>query len=215
MIPKRHFGSTLRKTAILLGFTASSLLLWWLWNRPYLDVEIAQWFNPAHPPSSVLKGWFLRHPLGFGPLFGRVVTISLPLEWPVMYGSFGGWIPSEIKQFLTPLSVVFLAALLFSAHWKNPTDKPWVTWVFAQSLALLFVVSLSLWLSTGTIGERTVPNLSGRYLFFVYFGFAAVWGELFHQSHVGLRNSLFWLGLGANALWLAMNLVWMGAKTLS
>ncbi len=213
LIPGLHFGSRRAKVACLGAFLACALAAWFAWNRANANVDVARWFDPAHPPFSEQKASFLANPLRFARPFGYFLTRDLAAQWPHMFADVGGWIPPGLHRALFWLSLVLLPGLASCGSWEGRSDWAWAGTMALQSLAVLFLTALALWVSMGTVGMDHVPGLTGRYLPFVATGLAAAGAEAWHGGLPRLRRGLSWAALAANGAGLTAILASIASTT--
>jgi hypothetical protein len=202
LLPASYLGGRLQKARLLFGCLALGALVWWWWNRLYLETEIARWFFPDHYPASKMKAWFLQQPSRFAwPLY-RALTREWWQAWPSGYTYVGGWVPAEIyEKQMIPLHL-FQCCLFLGGGWVGKTDRELAVVTLAISLGLFALVALTLWLSYGYESIDHIPYLAGRYLLIVYFGAAFAVSALTHNFLPALRSKLVWPGLAANVIWI-------------
>jgi hypothetical protein len=213
LIPGRAFGRPLAKAAVLAAVFVLAGALWWTWNRPYLEVDVARWFEPGRPAMSLQVRAFLGHPSGFlGPL-GFLLSHQVASQWPHLYGDPGGWIAGGVFTLNTVLSLVFLAGFLGCAEWSAPANRTWAAGMAALGLGLLGVTSLALWLSFGTPDMAYIPGFVGRYMAVPTLMLGVAWAEMLHHGAGSLRHLLFRAALCANAVGLGALLLPVAART--
>jgi hypothetical protein len=206
-IPDACFGSRSKKVAwlvVTLGLTAS---LWLFWNRPYLDINIAGWFEPSHPAITTQKTWLLHHPRDFFRAFGVFIRRDLFDQWKSSYCGVGGWIPEWVESLVSRLSYLFLVVLALESAQDAQHDGRWAAISLAHAAGLLLLIAVTLWVSYGIRDTDHIPYLGGRYLFLVFtFSFIALSAVVPRLPRV-TGKYLLATGLVVNVLSLALILV--------
>jgi hypothetical protein len=133
-------------------------------------------------------------------------------QWPYFYGDVGGWISPGAFSALRWLSILLLPGLLVSSFWQGRPDKAWAICMVVQSMCILGLTALALWLADGKPGINYIPGLAGRYLSLVYLGLAISLAEIFHTGLVRVRSGLYWLALLGNAAGAVLILLSIGAR---
>ena len=107
-IPQECFRSGRKKAAWLLSTLCMAAGLWLYWNKPYLDVNIAGWFDPSHPPISAQRAWLLQHPGDLLNALGIFFHRDFFPQWKDFYGGVGGWthkwVLSTVSSFVLSIS---------------------------------------------------------------------------------------------------------------
>jgi uncharacterized membrane protein len=206
-LPNTCFGSAPRRAAWLVSTFAVAISFWLLWNARYLDVNIAGWFDPSHPPVSEQKAWFLSHPEHFLRAFQAFIREDFFLRWADFYGNVGGWISFRSFVFLFGLSHWFLAVLLLTPICDGKRDLRWSAVNAAQGVGLLLFIALTLWVSYGIKDTGNIPYLGGRYLFLVVTFFLVAWSSLMNRRAPSLRIWLIAVGVTVNLVGLATILI--------
>ena len=212
LLPVGCFGTRRRWFAGLGVFFLCALAAWYLWNKANLDVDVAGWFEPSHPPASEQKAWFLAHPLRFVDPFLYFLSHDLAPQWPHLYGDVGGWIPAGVQAFLGKLSLLFLAGLCGCGHWKRHADWAWAVGNVAQAFAIIAFTALTLWLAFGVPHLDRIPAFMGRYLFVAAAGLGIAVAEAFHGGLGSVRGALFWAALAGNCAGLTAILVSIASR---
>jgi hypothetical protein len=207
LLPVGCFGTRRRWFAGLGVFFLCALAAWYLWNKANLDVDVAGWFEPSHPPASEQKAWFLAHPLRFVDPFLYFLAHDLAPQWPHLYGDVGGWIPAGIQAFLGKLSLIFMVGLCGCGHWEGRADWAWAVGNVAQVFVIVAFTALTLWLSFGVPHLDRIPAFMGRYLFVAAAGLGIASAEASHRGLGRIRGALFWAALMANCAGLTAILV--------
>lgn len=204
-IPEKCFDSGRKKAAWLIAAMGIASGLWLFWNRPYLDVNIAGWFDPAHPAVSAQKTLLLHHPEAFFSAFGASVRHDFSGQWKALYGGgVGGWIPDWMQFVVYRLSWAFLIVVVIESARNPQRDWRWAIICLAHAVALLLFIAVTLWVSYGVQGTDYIPYLGGRYLFLVFaFGLVA-WSDLAGWRFRTPRNYLLIIGLSVNVLCLGL-----------
>ncbi len=206
-IPKKCFGSGGKKAAWLIATTGIASGLWLFWNRPYLDVNIAGWFDPTHPAVSAQKAFFLHHPEAFFSAFGAFIRHDFFSEWKLLYGGgLGGWIPDSVQFVVYRLSYILLVLLIVESARNAQRDWRWAIICLAHAVALLLFIAVTLWISYGVKATHYIPYLSGRYLYLVLTFGLVTWSELAGWRFRGAGNYLLKTGLVVNVLCLTLML---------
>ena len=214
LIPARRFGvSRFAKAAGLTGYFLLVAGIWFAWNRDYLDVDVARWFDPGRPPMSVQVQWFMGNPLRFARPFLHLLGHDLVGLWPHLYGDPGGWISRGVYPLNSAFSLIFLSGFLGCASWPEPSSRVWAFGMLFMSSSFIFLTALTLWLSFGTHSMTFIPGFVGRYLFVPVLGFGMAWTEQFHDGFKTPRNVLFWTALAANAAGLTAIVVPVAIRT--
>lgn len=226
LLPAGRFGSRLSKAAWLSAYTLVAAALWYAWNGPILNVDVARWFEPDLPAVALQKAWFLGDPLRFLAPFGYMLEHDLAKQLPRLYCDVGGWIPAPLLHRLEAVSALLFIGLLGCGQWEGKTDWAWAVGSLLQALALLALLSLGLWIGLGvppTLPEAgpggrlellslTIPGLVGRYLFLTVIWAAVSFAEVFHGGFRRARAALFWACLLANCAGLAAILASIGSR---
>jgi uncharacterized membrane protein len=214
LVPARYFGgSRFAKAASLSLFSLVAAGVWFAWNRAYVDVDVARWFDPGRPAMAVQEHWFIGNPLRFAGPFLYLVTHDLAGLWPHLYGDPGSWISRDIYRFNAALSVIFLAGFLGCASWNERPSRAWAAGMLIISSALVLTTGLTLWLTFGAVGMGFIPGFVGRYLFVPVLGVGMAWAEFSHHGFLKTRKVLFWSALAANAVGLAAIVVPVAIRT--
>lgn len=212
-VPTAAFGSSWRRAVWVAGTIAASGAFWFLWNRPYLNVHIAAWFEPSRPALDAQKELLLRSPQYFFEAFGRFLGRDLWPQWKALYGNVGGWVPPPIMAVLSALSYVFLLALSCESGRNSSRDLRWAVICFLHAAALLLFMAVTLWV-TWSVGPNDYIRLGGRYLFLVVtLAFATCSCLAGGSFGIGRKYFLF-AGLAANVAGLALILGVTAAQTL-
>jgi hypothetical protein len=215
LIPERHFGSRRARFGCLCAYFLCAAGAWYAWNRANMNVDVARWFKPDHPPLAAQKAWFIGDPRRFiEPFRNLLLANDLAPQWPHMFCDVGGWIPPGLYRPLSWLSFVVLAGLVTCGSWREAADWKWAAALALQSFAVLFLVALALWVSFGTVGAQHVPGLAGRYLPPVVLGLAAAWQEALHGGFPRIRSGLSWAALAANCAGLTAILASIASRTV-
>jgi uncharacterized membrane protein len=213
-IPARRMGcSGSAMTAGLIIYFVVVARVWLAWNGPYLDTDIARWFDPTRQPMSVHRQWLLDNPLRFAKPFFFMLRHDLVGQWPRLYGDPGDWVSAGVYSLNAGLSIVFLAGILACACWEAPVDRTWAAAMAAVALVLLVLTALAIWMAFGEVRMAFVPGLVGRYLLVPVLACAILWAERFHTGIPRLRNGLFWAALAANAVGLAAIVIPVAGRT--
>jgi hypothetical protein len=214
LIPGRHFGPRRAKFGYLCAYFLCAAGAWYAWNRANMNVDVARWFEPDHPPLAAQKAWFIGDPRRFiEPFRYLLLANDLAPQWPHMFCDVGGWIPPGLYKPLSWLSLVVLAGLVACGSWREPADWRWAAVLAFQSFAILFLVALALWVSFGTVGAHHVPGFTGRYLPPIAMGLAAAGAEAWHSGLPRLRLGLSWAALAANCVGLTAILASIASRT--
>jgi hypothetical protein len=187
--------------------------LWYAWNKPNLDVDIARWFEPAWPHASEMKQWFLANPSRFAGAFLNFLSSGLFPQLPLMFGGVGGWISARTMEILAGLSVAFFVGFALCERGPAQADIPWSAGMLTQALATLVLIALTLWLAFGTVGMNSVPYFVGRYLLPVVLCLGIALADTFRKGLPLVRDGLFWVALGANGAGLTAILISIGCRT--
>ena len=203
-VPESYFRSRREKALWLIATFSIAASLWFYWNTPYLDVNIAGWFDPTHPAVANQKAWLLSHPQD---LMNALKTFFSGDAFPQLrnsYGGVGGWIPAWVASALNSLSYVYVVVLGLESF-RNPSpDRVWGLITSTLSLALLLFMAVTLWICYGVQNTDRIPYLGGRYLFLVivlaFTGFSELVGQRIRIDRrytfaAGLATNLAGLGL--------------------
>ncbi|HZZ18703.1 MAG TPA: DUF2142 domain-containing protein [Opitutaceae bacterium] len=213
-VPARRMGcSVSAKAATLFIYFVVIARVWLEWNGPYVDTDIARWFDPSRPPMEVHRQWLLDYPLRFAKPFLHLLRHDIVSQWPHFYGDPGDWVSAGAYPFNRILSVVFLVGFLACAKWEGATDGQWLAAMAATAYVLLYLMSLTIWMAFGEVRMDFVPGLVGRYFIIPVLAFGIVWAERFHSGLPRLRSDLFWAALVANAAGLAAIIIPVAART--
>jgi hypothetical protein len=213
-VPARRLGCTPgAKIAALFIYFVVILRVWFAWNGPYLDIDIAKWFDPSRAPMEVHRQWLLDNPLRFAKPFLYMLGHDLVTQWPHLYGDPGSWVSPRVLGLTGVLSVVFLAGFLFCGRWEGAMDDRWSAAMATAGLSLLFYTSLAIWMAFGEVRMDFVPGMVGRYMLVPVLAFGIVWAECFHSGLPRLRGALFWAAIAANALGLAAIVIPVAGRT--
>jgi hypothetical protein len=206
--PERYFRSRRGKALWVGAIYLAGAGLWLYWNRPYLDVNIAGWFNPAHPPISAQKAWLRQHPGDFLKALGTFFGRDLFRQWKNFYGGVVGWTSKRVESVLTMFSCVFLAVLGVEICRNVRRDRAWGGFSVSLGLGLLLFTALTLWLSYGVRDTIPyIPYLGGRYLSLVYTLAFAGWSELVGVNFLKDRHYTLAAGLVLNVASLGFILI--------
>ena len=213
-VPARRLGCTPgAKIAALFIYFVVIVRVWFAWNSPYLDIDIARWFDPSRAPMEVHRQWLMDNPLRFVKPFLYMLGHDLVTQWPHMYGDPGDWVSPRVLTLTKGLSIVFLAGFLFCARWTGGMDDRWSAAMATAGLSLLFYTSLAVWMAFGEVRMDFVPGMVGRYLLVPVLAFGIVWAEWFHNGLPRLRGGLYWAALAANAAGLAAIVIPVAGRT--
>jgi hypothetical protein len=214
LVPARYFGGAPHAKALgLLGYFILVLGAWALWNRPYLDTDIALWFDRTGQPMAVQKELLRQNPLSFIPPFLNFLRHDLVGLWPHLYGDDGNWVSPRVYELNVFLSLVFLPGFLGSSLRSESADLAWAGGMAAVALGMLVLTALTLWVAFGNATMETIPDLAGRYLFLPAMGVGIACAEVFHRGKPRTWNALYLAALGANAAGLAAVIVPVAIRT--
>lgn len=207
-VPGAHFDGRFRKVVWLAATLAVAAVFWNVWNKPYLDVNVNGWFDPSHPPVRYQKAWLLQHPTDFLDSFRLFLIESFPHQWKNFYSDLGRWAPDWALHLLGQLCYWFLAVLLLMPIQGKSRDRWWAAITLTHAAALLFIMSLALWIVSGVKYTGVIPFLGGRYLFLFYCLSLVAWSELAGVRIHKVERPLLVIGL-------AINLVGLGSILIS
>jgi uncharacterized membrane protein len=180
-VPESYFHSRREKALWLIATFSIAASLWSYWNTPYLDVNIAGWYDPTHPAVANQKAWLLSHPQD---LLNAIKAFFSSDAFPQLrnsYGGVGGWIPAWVASALNSLSYVYVVVLGLEACRNLCPDRIWGLITLTLSLALLLFMAVTLWICYGVRNTDHIPYLGGRYLFLVialaFLGFSELLGQ--------------------------------------
>ena len=205
--PERYFRSRRDKAIWLAAIYALAACLWIYWNRLYLDVNIAGWFDATHPPISAQKAWLMQHPGDFLNALGLFFRRDFFEQWKNFYGGVGGWIPKRLEAAVSWLSYPFLAVMAVEALRNGKRDRRWGAISLTVAIGLLLFMAVTLWISYGVRDTPYIPYLGGRYLSLVFLlGFAGL-SELVGLKFLSERTYTLAAGLVLNVVSLGLILV--------
>lgn len=202
-VPVGCFRSPYRKAGWLAATLVTAAALCMLWNGQYADVNVTGWLNLSHPPIRNQRAWLVQHPGDFLLSFKAFFHLAFPIEWEAFFGGVGRWIPDWASAWLNHLSYWFLPVLLLLPVQGRLRDRAWGAITFAHAAALLFVMSLVLWIAAGIKYTGYIPFLGGRYLFLVFLLSFVAWSEM-----IGLRSRI--LGRVLLVVGLTLDVVGLG-----
>jgi hypothetical protein len=213
-IPARRMGcSGSAKTAGLIVYAVVLARVWYGWNLPYFETDVARWFDPSRPSMAVHRQWLFDYAPRFAKPFLYMVRHEIVSQWPHLYGDPGDWVAPCSYPLNRVLSIVFLVGFLACAYWEGATDGIWAAAMAFVAFELLYLTSLAIWLTFGEVRMGFVPGLVGRYLFVPVLACGILWAERFHTGYPRIRSGLFWTALAANAAGLAAIIVPVAART--